>query len=121
MTDEIIKEALKRIDVIAAKMGTTAEYLWPLIVKQEIVDSILTFLGITFATITFIIFSKWLIDSRKNKETHDDPDTKEVILLGFLIFSAIVLIMSLIFFIAEGFDWINPEYWAFKNIISMLR
>ena len=38
--EDLTQEILQRIDLLAAKLGTTAEYLWPELVRREFAEGI---------------------------------------------------------------------------------
>lgn len=58
---EVTTEVFARLDAIAAKMGTTIEYLWPAFVRAEIAHGITQLaLGVLFFTVGAFAIRKWI-------------------------------------------------------------
>jgi len=119
-TKEIIQE-------IAEKLGTTAEHLWGVLIKQAGINAIT---DVIIATITICVFAftfKYVM-----KKTHVPEKTEEeryptaewddelgvlahIILLIFAIIAASITLASIYTVITA---LLNPEYWALKQIIG---
>ena len=97
------KELLTRIDVLAAKIGTTAEYLWPLFVKRVFVDAVIS---LTLAVVVAVVCGavalklyRWArqkkMDERYGKEVFILEDVERGMCwfgLAFLIFVGVLVL-----------------------------
>lgn len=109
------KEAYVLIDKLAEKLGTTAEYLFEITVNQALISGLADLIfSFVFAGLAFFLI-------RVIKKLHGDCEDKsfEVFLLS------VGCVVSLILFVA-GINsmmtaFLNPEYWAFKDILKQLN
>jgi hypothetical protein len=112
---------------LAEKLGTTTEYLWGVLVKQAPISSIsnLFMVGLT------ILFSfglwklhKWLMGNYADTKysRYDEYEEAAIIPMVFLFIIIGVFIIAGFFTIPSiitGF--LNPEYWALKEILSNVK
>jgi hypothetical protein len=109
------EEILKRIDVLAAKLNTTGEHLWGVLLIQQRKDAITKIL-LFVAGLYLIWLSVRAFRKLPGAGFHDEPK---------YIIGGIVSGVVGVFFAAFGFDWwghlINPEYYALKEILEMLK
>ena len=107
------------IEKLAEKLGTTAEHLWAVLVRQAPITS-------TTEAIALCIYAAVMVLGYRlvREKTKDDGDWNDncgsialpwVIWCGATIALLIVLCCSLSNIVA-GFA--NPEYWALKEILS---
>lgn len=106
-------EILKRIDVLADKLGVAANYIFHLYVQQArveaIQDSILLIIGVGLAVLSCIGFKRAL---SQNIESY----------FWFSLFgSVLALFLIIIPLFALPTEIFNPEYWAFREILSQLK
>lgn len=131
MTAESIGLITTYLDKIATKIGTTAEHIWPWLVRQQYVEAYYTLaisiiLGIMALSVILFVNKHWhpqkdySDDNTKNiysiyKEDHEGFWTGLLILLGvlFTVFS--------LFCISEFGDIFNPEYHALQALLSMAK
>lgn len=114
------------INVVAEKMGVGVEYVWPLFVKQQVINSIVWIIGILFG---YIVCGGFFFMARKCKEKssfdcHGNPENSETVfrIIGFVGGCLTFIISSWVFLdrlsvIVTGFA--NPEYGAIKQIVEM--
>ncbi len=122
INNEAIEQVMTRIDVLAAKLGVTAEYLFGIYVKQAYINSMV---GISGTVIVFVLLlgmipvSMWLCKKIKNKEICSDWHSAWAAPGGILLF---IFLLSLAFGlngIVSGF--VNPEHYAFKEILKSIK
>ena len=104
------------IGVLAAKLGTTVEHLWGVLVRQALVSgTIHIFSCIALWAIARGLFVLFI---RSKALTHD-----EKILGGVVagVVSVIAVIYTLYSFSIIFTAFINPEYWALQEVIGSLR
>lgn len=110
MKDEI----LKRLDTLADKLGTTAQYLFGLYVKQAHVQVVLTttygILALVCILAAYFTFIKGL---RIDRHKDGGPWFVGSVVMGILGF------ILLIAFTCNDLytPMMNPQYWAFKEIL----
>lgn len=102
---------------LAQKLGTTTEYLWGFAVKNAYIDGITTTvlgtLGLLFGlTLLFFFF-------RENKKTVGEYDGDKA--TCYLLFGIVFTIISLLVVCWSGIpSFLNPEYYAFKNMVELI-
>ena len=118
------EQTTKLIEQLAKKLGTTAEYLWTVLLKQAPISAMIDLVYLVIVTITGIGLYK--LHKYCTKET---GEYKESIYedKGELVIPAMVVLATawVIFFIACFFSigniingFFNPEYWALKEILG---
>jgi hypothetical protein len=105
------EQMMKMLEVLANKLGTTAEHLWAILIKQAYItawtDIILLIAFIVLLFILGKISFKFLVNFDR-------------ILVSIIIVTVLCMLMgNFIPEIVNGF--FNPEYWAFKNILSCIK
>ncbi|NCD07544.1 MAG: hypothetical protein EOL97_15660 [Spirochaetia bacterium] len=106
---------------LAAKLGTTTEYLWSILLKQAQVV-IITRSLLSLILIIGIILSIKLIYKIISESSTEDPDNPTVFTVGLL--STLIFILSIsLFFSVEALitTAINPEYWALERVLNILE
>ncbi len=121
-----VEKVLQKIDAIAIKLGTTAEHLWVILVKQAYV----TFIGYSIRYVLAIIFLCCMVKFfpyMYRKFTHEDW-CAESTSGGFLI-ATFVICMIITVVAATGAVanitytislYFNPEYFAFQRIAAFI-
>jgi NADH:ubiquinone oxidoreductase subunit 5 (subunit L)/multisubunit Na+/H+ antiporter MnhA subunit len=122
MKQESIQLVLNYLDKIAAKLGTTAEQVWPWLIRQQYVEAIYPFIIFIILFIPFFFVMRfpihhWNPDEGYNicNSSHEPPWIFLCVALGFIVLG------SFAGFIIELGDLFNPEYHAFMKILSLAR
>lgn len=111
------------LEKLAAKLGTTAEYLWAVLIKQAYISA-LTSMSFILFTIVFG-FSLWKIhksfmdDDRKMSYYNQDealifPMIFAAVGFAFCLIASFMMISDVIIGLT------NPEYWALEKILKSL-
>lgn len=112
---------------LAAKLGTTSEYLWSVLVRQASVSATTTLLYLISVIILGIIlykahrrFSKKAENDRYNNTVYEDLEWPiGVMVIGGL--GWLVLALALFFSFPDIINgYFNPEYWALNKILKEL-
>lgn len=113
MNQESIQLVLNYLDKVAAKIGTTAEHLWPILIRQQYAEAFVP-LAVLLLSIPSII---WLALHTDWEEESASTVVRAVSVgaLGLIIFGA-----ALPFFIEFG-DIFNPQYHALRDLLRMAR
>ena len=119
-----MEELTKLLSQLAEKLGTTTEYLWGVLIKQARIEAITGILDIILfiaLLIPFYIYIKWF--SKHYRKLYDN-DTE---ILHWFITVIVGIIMVIWFFvcICDINNIItalnNPEYWALKQVMSLVK
>jgi hypothetical protein len=116
--NEKIFEALA---VLAGKLGTTAEYLWGVMVRQAQVSGIMNLIAAVFLLVGLVVLIRVTVKNWKGWWDQAGEDEYQ----GALVFCAIIAHMIIIIplwvcFDAAIYRLINPEYFALAKILSAL-
>lgn len=124
--NEAMKEITPLLEKLAAKLGTTAEHLWGVLVKQAHVEGVVGLVFITVATVAvlcwgFFIFPKLYKKYKAiQKEYGRYSDDGEGYLIAMVIGS---VALGVLFLVSLGevnnvvTCFYNPEYWALKRVL----
>lgn len=124
------KQTTELLQQLAAKMGTTVEYLWSIMVKQAyitVVTDIICYIlvgAFVFAVYKYVpkIWAKGDETKRSKGNTYDEPELKYYITcIALVAASSILSLISLISIPATVGILLNPEYWALKQILGIFQ
>ena len=110
-----IEELFKGIPGIVKEGG---QYFWPILVKQQVVVGIAICVGTMLTTIisTTLLLIGWSIYKKDRGNDGQIP--------FFIIGSVLVIFAIILFGVAVGVgipQILNPEYYAFQDLIGMVR
>lgn len=112
-TEKLIRE-------LAEKLGTTAEHLWGVLIRQAPITAITDLLESGILAAVCIVGGKYLLRWHKKLQESGDTDHPGFLMLylGYLCLLVITIICVLcnVSEIANAF--LNPEYWALKQIVG---
>ena len=120
------EQTIKMLEDLARSLGTTAEYLWEIMVRQAPINSFINLLLLIFSIILGYVLIRLHIDFLKEDETgFNSYENKEDVLgipmlFGFAVWLGVF--MYSIFSIRSTINgFINPEYWALNEILNKLQ
>ena len=118
---ENVEQYLPLLEKLASKLGTSAEYLWTVLLKQAPISAFLDMVEYLIIAVVCIISCKLSIFTHK-KISKGDWDDEAYIPLGVVVIVAIML-AAVAFFSFQGTvtKLINPEYWALKEVIKSVK
>jgi len=115
---KMTQEIMSRLDAIAAKFGETANYFWPKMVENQIIEGWFKILGpcilmlIAFA----ILFIGYNLQKANKYETDDSGIS--ITIIGTII--GIIAFILVVGFIPEGILVLNnPEVYALQELLEM--
>jgi hypothetical protein len=124
MSDEMMKQILSRLDLLAAKLGVTAQYMWGVLLRQAYVtaymDMASAVVGLLFC-MAGAVSIKYALRYCLNKENQDygDWSINGVI---WLIVSSSVCCFGAVACLSAAFSamtiLLNPPYWALQQILK---
>lgn len=127
MNEEMQREVLSRLDALAAKLGTTVEHLWPILVKQQVLDAITTatLIGVMYVAAAILLGKTYRAAAIQRKVRRlgifeGDDWIPSCCIIGWLLLCFTFLATSMS---ASGVvsGLLNPEYAAFRDLMWMLR
>ena len=120
----------KFLEQLSAKLGTTTEYLWGVLLKQAHVSATINLIQMTLVILFGVILYK--VHRRLMKKDNDNDKYSETgydkyeeaaiipMILAALTFVVLLLIsFACIDDIINGY--FNPEYWALDKLISSVK
>ncbi|KKK97140.1 hypothetical protein LCGC14_2655720 [marine sediment metagenome] len=127
MKEEIQQQVIDALQILADKLGTTAEFLWEVLLRQAMVEGVF---NVFVSLLWTLIVVATLIGYRKiwvalPKAFPNDSDG--VLLLRILLGAASALLVIL--GTAGGIFgsirialtcFVNPEYWALQEVLKRL-
>jgi len=119
----------KLIEQLAAKLGTTSQYLWSILLKQAAVSATVTLIQMIlifgYGYVLYRIHLKLLKKKSDDKYAENIYESTEggaavPMIMGGLLF-IILATMSLcsIGDIVNGY--VNPEYWALNKVLDTIK
>lgn len=115
---------------LAAGLKTTVEHVYTILIKQQIVQSVVFLSEIILTIVLFLILSIGLVKNLKlyHNENHSfngdniEDHTSTILLIIFSILSGIMMCCVIGNVFAEMITgFVNPEYGAMRDIISMFK
>lgn len=114
------EETIKLIETLAAKFGTTTEYLWGALVKQAPISGVCDTI-ICVVLIVGLIVSARILKSKFTELEDGFTDWREDFMVpAWITWSVVAFIVGLIVccsFPTTIAAFVNPEYWALKQLI----
>jgi hypothetical protein len=122
-------KAIALINTLAQKLGTTAEHMFAVLVRQAPIDGVArlaVLLGLTVFTVCLIRFVRAKTKVPPVTETDRYPRAEwsdaAAVLFAWLM-AVFVAAIYVVVFVAQLPDiaaaFFNPEYWALKQIFSL--
>lgn len=112
-TDKLIRD-------LAAKLGTTAEHLWGVLIRQAPITAITDLLEVLILAAVCVYGGRRLMRWHKKLQESGDADHPGFVLLyvGFVVLLCITIICALCSVSGIVTAFTNPEYWALKQIVK---
>jgi amino acid transporter len=112
------QQSEKSLQKLAEKLGTSAEYLWEVLVNQAPIQGFLILLQIILILLSVFLLYKLHRYFLKN-DVYDEYEEGAAI---FMILAAMIVATFIIFgfiHIPEMiYAFLNPEYWALRQILE---
>ena len=117
-----MKELATLLEQLAAKLGTTTEKLWGVLVKQAAISGAVSFIeSIIFALALIWVFrfiQKKTTPTGERDRSDWEDEGKGIAWIGFAIIAPIVIV-SVFCSIENTINaFLNPEYWALSQILK---
>jgi heme/copper-type cytochrome/quinol oxidase subunit 2 len=115
----------KLLEQLAAKLGTTTEYLWHVLVEAQRINGVISLVELSIAIVFVIAAVKvfhyaWVYRSPENAGYGDDDWRMPVLAISGVVFT-VALISVLVTLEWSLLEFTRPEYAALKEILSVLK
>jgi len=113
------KELVPFLEKLSEKLGTTAEHLWQILIKQAPIDGmidILSFISSIAVSIILYFVHKYL----EKIKLYDEYEYVGILMICGAIIMMLWFVISFIVALGSITAFLNPEYWAFNQILSRL-
>lgn len=120
-------ELLRRLDALAAKLGTTAAHVWQVYVAQGRVeavrDSIMVAMlaGVAIAMLLRAPQFCWRNRCEIKKKCQWDGDGWTALAVLSVGIALVCCIVAVYFGYSAAGEWLNPQYWAFQHLMQDLH
>lgn len=134
MGEKAFEQVTEYIDAMAAKFGVASEYVFEILIKQQMINGSVWIMFAIFCIVVAAIIGRIVFKTYKNAEirrgildegintygkfmTHGDGIT-----FGFTILAGIILsIIGVIVLFSHIPVVVNPEYYAIREILDVLK
>lgn len=114
------------LEKLAVQLGTTAEYLWSVLIVQARISAITDLIFFILAIVSgYFLYRTHLYLSKETEDMYSLYERKEEAVILPMFF---VVIIWVIFFLVMFFSigniingLFNPEYWALNKILNSIR
>lgn len=117
------EQTTKLLEQLAAKLGTTSEYLWGILIRQAFVSATTTVIQCAIIWIACYVAYRLHISfsNDDNKMSYYNHDWLVALMLTATVILSILLIVSL-FSIEDIINgYFNPEYWALNRVLESVN
>lgn len=114
----------KLIEQLAAKLGTTSEYLWGILIKQAPVAATVILTQIILIIIAgFVLYKSHLsFSDDDNKVSYYNLEEGLVVPFTIAVIIWVILVIVSFFMVEEVINgYFNPEFWALNYIMDKLH
>lgn len=120
-------KTLQALTTLAAKLGTTAEYLWGVLLKQAPITGVIDLAMMAAWVLLTVMWCRFVL-RKTTAPTPTDEDrcpradwTEEAAFFSWASAAVLVLVTALMVtssFSTTAAALVNPEYWALKQILK---
>lgn len=123
------EQVTKLIENLAVKLGTTAEYLWSILVNQAFVSGIKSIFIIALCSISFYaLFRIRRLSGKKQRKldpsNYEDWDAEfnwQAATVASWIGQSILFIIIITFSVNAINAFMNPEFWALNYLLNQVK
>lgn len=114
------------LEKLAVQLGTTAEYLWSVLIVQARISAITDLIFLILAIVSgYFLYRTHLYLGKEGEDMHSIYDRKdEAVIIPMFVGIIIWAIFFLVMFFSIGSiinGLFNPEYWALNKILNSIR
>ena len=126
MNQQEMSNVTELLEKLAAKMGTTTEYLWAVLLKQAPISAMTDLMYLIFVVLAGVVLYKLHIKFSEGKDNGRSIywQHEEAVMIPMALAIIMWFAFCIISFISIGnmiAGFLNPEYWALHEIMSMIN
>ena len=115
------EQTIQALNALAAKLSTTAEYLWGVLVKQAPIEGALDLAVMAAWAIALICLARYVYKNTAGEDPHwTDDVVRTFAWAGVGLAVLLVTIICGSNFTSAVSAIINPEYWALKQLLAAI-
>jgi len=117
------KETSKLIEELANKLGTTTEYLWSILIHQARINAIINLFQLLILVIVgFALYKAHQYFKGEDKDGYERYTEGTTFVMVMASITYCVLLIFAFCSIGDTVNgFINPEYWALNEVMSLLK
>jgi hypothetical protein len=124
VSNEVVSTIISKLEQYAAGLGTTAEYLWAIIIKQAYITGVSNLIWITIGVSILIGYGMFIFTCALKPIKNET--TENIVIAGLIVGGVISLVAIMALTISEVMPetvtcFLNPEYWALQKAISIVK
>lgn len=113
------QELINRLDALAAKLGTTGDYLWSVLVKQAYIVGATDFIWVVFYAGAAYALYRVGNYFRATAETKDEGAFWVPAIISWI--ATVGMVIGVFYNAIEGLQYlINPQYYALHEVLQAL-
>lgn len=124
MDTKVTEKVFEYIDALALKLGVASEHVYGVLVKQAVVSGMVNGIVLTVIPLVFLLVTIILARQVKWKSSSYQSEKEESFTMASIGFGIFFLLTFLIFCLFAPDQYIkifNPEYFAIKEILSVIK
>jgi len=120
-------QTTKLIEQLAQKLGTTAEYLWTILIKQAAISAwvdMIYFVMIIIMGVILFKTHKYLSKETSTNYSVYESDAGLIVVPVMIVLTITWIVIFIVCFFSLGnvFNGVfNPEYWALQEVLNAIK
>lgn len=109
---------VRLLEQLAAKLGTTASYLWSVLIKQAQIEIAV---DIGWAVLVFVMFFAVRAFWKWSRASDDDDLWMPISFIAFAVWALTAVMVAICCITEIPTLLLNPDYWALKQILATVK
>ena len=119
-------QTLQALTALATKLGTTAEYLWGVLLRQAPLSGVMTLVTVAVMVVAAVLLARFVRSKTKkvdDGEGYRRAEWEDEVAIVFAwgsvwCFALITLVVALAEMPNAITAFVNPEFWALRQILK---
>ena len=111
-------KALELIEQLAANLGVAVDVLWGALLLQAPISATVGIVFMVVAWVASVLAVRWTF---KNWEMITRKDMEPPVLCGLFILTVLTMVATFGEFTTAMAGLFNPEYWALRHVMELMR
>jgi len=120
--EKISEELLKRLDLLAQKLGVTIEHLWQVLVRQAYVEAYFAIFSIISSVVLVTVACRYIVKTIDIavEDNYDKRLSGRIVLSFVLGILAVICLLTALFQYSNLGYLFNPEFYALEQVRILL-